>query len=814
MNRCLLSLFLLISVFTSSLFTYAQDIGPPSLAVSAGKVLFDEGKLDAELIAAIVATKQEEVKKELASRIILRKLQNSSFLFWNYSKNNLNNIFSETDIQTIKKQLLRNSVELITTVGVLEFYMQAHYKKCEGEDCKDLEKKAFPFTKNIRNLFVEFQAFSPQVIHEIKDKDSTAVKTPVQEYNKISLRKIVDEDLSWRGAYSKFGKLQDNDKAQAIYDYNLSKKENVFKGINFERLGKGFFFEKPFIVFRLNKLADHVFINGKSITISNLLLDLTYNVCSNNQYLQRLGIFQSINHTPERAYIDNYQYIMEIDSTAVVSKDGGLLGKKVSIKSLKKQLKKFKGDLENDIDLIAKFAYSLSKFLSEEIDEQEKKFGFDSKEHDEDYELRNEELKKSITAILRENKEGENDDIDLFQDFQLTQKLKDTLLARFFEKMDYPYNSAEITNVLNSLKENVLSEKGNFDQECMDCDRTVYRNISKLFNSQVSKNPLRDDDFYYFIEQTIQPQLLDVTINLNTEKGKKIYQQLDKLKKLIRDRLLFDLTLEMIILRAIKDDANILYDVNKIQQTFLKLISILNHLDHVKSYELILNFLKDIGNILEDKNAAKILNTLVNGGEKYTTINVDSNKLEINVESLYTDLYNRYADENGRRLSLYFSVGVNYAHPDDPIPKSETDTTDASLVFVGEKLGLKFKIFDWARKRSFYSYNQSFTTFRKAKLQRLIDRSRKPLINDFHIILFGSGLLYQIEALTTEEEFDKPVIGGSFGLSFFNGLDLNFGYAVPFNNEFKDGLFNISFDIKIAEYLSELRKKRNVKKAG
>ena len=110
--------------------------------------------------------------------------------------------------------------------------------------------------------------------------------------------------------------------------------------------------------------------------------------------------------------------------------------------------------------------------------------------------------------------------------------------------------------------------------------------------------------------------------------------------------------------------------------------------------------------------------------------------------------------------------------------------------FVSEKLGVKYKLFDWNRK---YVNGVSST---------------KPLINNLHVTTYASGLLYQIEALNTEDNFNFTSLGVGLGVTFLNNLDFNISYAGQINNWYQNNYLNIGFDIQITEYLAQLSKKR------
>jgi len=119
------------------------------------------------------------------------------------------------------------------------------------------------------------------------------------------------------------------------------------------------------------------------------------------------------------------------------------------------------------------------------------------------------------------------------------------------------------------------------------------------------------------------------------------------------------------------------------------------------------------------------------------------------------------------------------------------------------------KVVDWSRRFSYgikevgnEKRNYKFSTTRLG---------RKPIVNDWFLYAYGSGLLYQIEALKSTNNFKSAIYGLGTGLTFFNGLDLGVSYAVPFNNSFNNGFLNLAFDIKIVEYLGTLRKKKSSK---
>ena len=59
-------------------------------------------------------------------------------------------------------------------------------------------------------------------------------------------------------------------------------------------------------------------------------------------------------------------------------------------------------------------------------------------------------------------------------------------------------------------------------------------------------------------------------------------------------------------------------------------------------------------------------------------------------------------------------------------------------------------------------------------------RTYTPIISDFYLFAYGSGLLYNIADLTTEgDHFNNSMVGIGVGLAFFNALDVNIWRASP-----------------------------------
>ena len=372
---------------------------------------------------------------------------------------------------------------------------------------------------------------------------------------------------------------------------------------------------------------------------------------------------------------------------------------------------------------------------------------------------------------------------------------------------------------LNTVRERLRRiveglEKNNL---CKECDPTLIDDLIKIYNTNLAETSSNKTLFY--IKEVLYPKLVKSQNNpeLKVLIGEvNTYQ--DSLKNLVKWQML-----------QYANEIGITDDefpklIASIENYASKVIDVINGLDDAESYEKVGKFIADIGNLNENPISKKIANSLINVNDKYLSVEKEKNKVNIDVESAFSDIYKDYAERGSKWISPYLTVGINYNIADRKAVNDTTFTLMKSVMgvqvldtlvtsrrqstgFIGEKLGLKVKIVDWA-KRSTYNKNvvESGSDFRKH-----IKRTRKPFINDLYALAYGSGLLYQLDAINTDGSFNSPLIGFGLGASFFNNLDLNANYTFPTENNFTKGFFNISFDIRLTEYLSELRKKRREK---
>jgi len=87
------------------------------------------------------------------------------------------------------------------------------------------------------------------------------------------------------------------------------------------------------------------------------------------------------------------------------------------------------------------------------------------------------------------------------------------------------------------------------------------------------------------------------------------------------------------------------------------------------------------------------------------------------------------------------------------------------------------------------------------------------MVSRWYLSVYGSGLLYTIADLRTENTFKYPIVGVGTGLEFFNGMEANISLAQPMitnstpAERARSMFLNVGFDIPIFEYIRAARVK-------
>ncbi|MEL6560055.1 MAG: hypothetical protein AAFQ94_17835 [Bacteroidota bacterium] len=771
-----LSTFVFLVLFYSY-SVYCQTPVSPNLTIGASKVLLDKGELDAQLIAEIIATKQDEVRTELAQRLILRNLRNSNIAVQNFAGDSFNLLFSKASPETKKKELLKNAAELALVIGFSEFYLVDINNRLNRvftklEDYRIEDKK---LSKDIN--IVEFN-FLLEYLRRLDQ--STQIKFCNKFFNKFdfdsatfsNFKKLVEaEEKSYKKLKTKDAKTAFK---QNFYD-NLTIENKIYFSLSYYNI-LNVFDEVPLTprpkVKSTEKEDERSFVSA----IGN------FDVPADNNFLPKPINLQQ--------FKNNYRFSKLITANGISLE---------LLQSQKLAREDKKGGFTSPNHLLIGMVYNV---LSQ--NERVRQFGFFQRKNDENtgnsvYLSKGGSIKKYFSPeenIIR-------DKVDkLLNYYELIQRVSD-IIQRTDIKLENIFDKGQILDekpkkltrllidVVEELKTIQLKEKEKLTSEQKEIIEKFLVNISKI--SIQKEDPKTLNDYINYLQNEIFPFFTILNIE-NSGVFEKVVSKIDETKEGLEAFGVF-ITIEKLV--GIDQ-----FDLSKVEekiikfQPYLSLLGYLSNLDNAVTYDKIFKFIADLGEIFVDKKAGRVLNSLVNFMDKYARIDNEQNKITFDLEGVAQDLYSQYQQNSRSRFSFSFTVGVNTATPwftsendlNFLAPDNTTQISNAS--FVSEKLGIKYKLVDWNRR---YVNGLSNT---------------KPVVNNLHLITYASGLLYQIEALNTENNFDITSLGLGVGVTFFNNLDFNISYAGQINDWFDNNYLNIGFDIQITEYLSALSKRR------
>ena len=144
-------------------------------------------------------------------------------------------------------------------------------------------------------------------------------------------------------------------------------------------------------------------------------------------------------------------------------------------------------------------------------------------------------------------------------------------------------------------------------------------------------------------------------------------------------------------------------------------------------------------------------------------------------------------------------------------PLQEDGPGLTTVAWAGEKIGLKWRIWDWKYTRG-REPGEVFKFHGRNYIRKV--RAREPLVSNCYANVFASGLLYTVADLRSESTFNDPIVGLGGGVTWFNDLELNINYAIPmrstqkFEDNMNAGFWNIGLDIPIFQYIRAAQEKR------
>lgn len=718
----------------------------PNLTAGSEGLVFSQGQLDAQLIVNIIASKRGEIKKELGKKLILDRLEGGSYAFYSYAERNLNTLFNEGNKAVITKELMQNSAELLLVYGLAEYMLQ------------DIRKQG-----------------------HYDEATNTLLSVLFDMVDKPNHRLLVDT----------FNFFDDSTSRQDASQNNYSLKGQLKYTQPASSPGTGKYLLKP----ELTTLLTNRYTPGYKEPRNNyysaitMFADMIYDACLRNPHVIATGMFQSENkNSPRYRALSKYWYFEKVNPEIFSA------------------LQHFQPRVDSVLNYLFQYYHLFIDFRSM-ADEDMSAF----------FNAMNDQLADRWIPLLATKS------LDNLRTLS-TNKIDNKAIIRSTYQTPTALQVAldETQRLLDSLQRDVLKIGS---ANCENCSGEEYQNKlgmqKKLLNIPLYiKNGKANVSAKYYLDlaYTLKKEYLPELTALNLTQNGNLYgtviARCDSILKNLNAAAYHYM---------VKDSNNMKRYIYSLQN-YLPLLEIINNLDRVESYDYMFKFLSELSETYGDSRSKMVVRMLTNLVDKYSTINKDENKISIDVEGLATDLFKQFAANQQSRITPFLTVGLNHntalGNNFQFLNSSSSDTASVQSAFVSEKIGLRLNVFDFNRKRSFNRYNLYNGNTRKGPFKNMLPNKSKvrqmraskigvqPVINNIHAVVYGSGLLYQIKALNSADKFNAPVFGAGAGVTFFNGLDLNLSYALPFSFNTSEGFLCVSFDISIFEYLGALQQKK------
>lgn len=819
---------LLIFAVCFNLFMLSSSMAQvsPTLGVGLSELTMKKGTIDVEVLTEIIIEKQKELKKEALKRFLFDRFPAGNFATKYYIQNCIYTLMNEKNPQVIKKEIMELTTNYSIALGLAVVY------DCNSLDY-DLQDPA------IRKLLTQINSDIKEgckinKFFQLSDTISGSLDYKLL-VDIVSLSLSNSEKIRNKGFYKNSINYMQGRQYFYLTRNSPSMRENL------KNLGDKITAQIDKYILNYDIIQEFYtrYKGTKSRDIKDALLKdynneilALYSNSSFSEVLLRLSPDKKLNP----AFLT---YSIDIESYNIKKKQNdnfsSLKTNLTQLIDLLKQLNQNNIKLNVAADLIKHENFALKEDSLINPKEIQKKlqnstlsalqndnlqtqitYYNDNKAVNLDLQKKIYESKNNITAIskftlktpsLLDNKNLDN--IEYLQKFlndledksvnytadEITiaeNKVKADLTV-IFQQDDFLhlYLRFLLNNLLN--KQDLILGLDLKTQEGLGITKEYSESVSSFYaklETIANKNSVTIADINY-IEKQIIPQFLKFSI---------LAEKSDITKTITNLRILNNL-LKLKIINDANSDGGFEYNA-KLNNIFT-FISNLDKLNKVETYQSVISLIQE-----NNENVAKCLPTrfqpiytlFINGIKKYTLLNTNEQYIEVDVVSFLNDLQLYYNKENKSWFSLYFTLGIS----ENFFPKSLTLPGSTKPIdnigFASEKLGLQFTCYSFGKDRQ----------FKNMVKDKVYTNNKNPFINKIYCIVYASGLLYTLANTTTNENFDFPHLGIGGGLRFYNALDFNISYALPFidGQKFgKNGFFSIGLDIPLGEYLERLGKK-------
>lgn len=804
-------------------FCNAQSLHEaPSLQVGLSGLSFTKGTLDAELIAEIIAEKQKEVKTKLVKNMLLKSIGVENGLFYTYIDNTINIITTEKDEKVRAKNLLENTVNLSFVIAYTDYYLRT--MQPNSDELID-----------IRNLAYAFDIDTSLVQPGMSLEGFTAIGYAKQTSREVNNIKEIDgdEDAASRNAF--VGVLLDIF-AEVIRKNESLKELGLMRTNYLQNAGATNAYlnlenqdiRKQYGDYLVKKKA---YENGKKTAKETEKWNAYLNQPETQCMLQQIHLEEMLTGTGKfRQPLDELENIMNFLRNN--NAEGNAPQASDALKAYLKELNETYGSFETALkqtqgDEKEYFFYNINykqasakSGLREELITKET--GIDAAAL-----LGKKPADKTKNALL----EGVvMKYVNVSYKYKLFRQIVDkrasadkifadgtamlNMYIRYFGLIKTLSSKGKNTEAIFNAMEHTFPNCGN--------PNTLYKTISLTYDSAMLN--LRN------ITATGKNELDELT-RINGFLGKIKFVALNRYEYMAEyendikpalDRLGAYSTKFLVMRDSLFSyltciDSSAKADMRKmglnLNTGFMSVFTRLDEFDKVTTYDLYLNLLSDAGDIFSDENMRNSINRILTFVRSYVKIEHDSKNqisMRLDVEGFIYALqkmnYNKF-----RPVEFLFTVGTNnaafhwnalYLTPNDSIK---------NYSYVSEKIGIKYKIWDLAYTHSF-SKGETFTYYNRTYVRTA--PASEPVVSNIHMLAYASGILYNIANTGTTKDFNRPMLGVGLGVTFFNGLDMNFCVGRPLQKDrgfFTGGnptFLNVGFDIQFVEYIDRLNKKR------
>lgn len=758
---------LLALFFIGTSFLYSQSTSPTLQAGLSG-ITFEKGDLDAELIAKLIAEKQDEIKVRLIQTMLLDDLEDAGGLISAYVNDLLNIVLSGSKPQVQTKNILESTVNVAVVLAFVNHYVGI----VDGKERANLNKFAMSLGYVLPRNYKDIPPPS-SLVDMIKNPIYSESSYEISESEtRVAASKLENKVLTQLAAY-----LIDLT-AESLQNNEVLKERGLFRFIDSDWYNSESLYRN--LEPRSSDFSERLFFEsyiliGRKVDTLNTLKEKIIDTESKVRY-----------------FLELQEQTKEIKIKKVTDNDLDAISKiDTELKNLELQISKLDSTIQSDENSVTK----LTEYIKTNL-------------HNNDS-----NIKKGVNVYAQE----------VYQDIQ---KYVNAYVDAF-GVFDFIYRNglqiSSIDTLLSAQLDSLANSLGSLNPDInIDISRIEIANYQKLVNhlkKQLKEIPEKYvaefSPFFAEVENLLIKSTTETGGTLKNHEqifliGKKLLPVARTIVTLSGDTSSVELVLRKAELQLVAnavDSLSVKLGLSKKDSdsfmAFYKLFGSIQNLDDIQSYEQFFKSFYLTLDVFVDGKLKSVLQKVVGlTNDHIELVKTDSaDYVNVDVQGVLASLsemkYNRW-----RPFSLYLTVGGNFMwFPGDGQQVQENNIS--GFQYFGEKIGLKIKLKDNAYLNSF-SKGEVFNYYGRKYIRKV--PPKQPVVSDYHFLLYASGLLYNLAGTSSENSINSTMVGAGFGLSFFNGLDFNVSAGMPVGISNPKLFINAGFEIRFMEYIQALGK--------